>query len=86
MNQIVYVEPKLLKGEALQVASFIKELDESWVLQSASPETGNIDVYEKMDVDQVLQMFPEVRELFELQPKRTVINRKGKSGKWYDFV
>jgi len=35
MNQIVYVEPKLLRGKALQVASFIKEFDESWVLQSA---------------------------------------------------
>lgn len=86
MNQIVYVEPKLLREEALQVASFVKEFDESWVLQSASPETSNIDVYEKMNVDQVLQRFPEFKELYESVPKKTVICRKSKSGKWYDFV
>ncbi len=87
MNQIVYVEPKLLKGEALQNACFVKELEDRWVLQSALPETGNIDVYEKMDRKQILQLFPELEELFELELDRNVVFRKGRnSGKWYDFT
>lgn len=87
MTKTVYVEPKLLQGEALCVACFVKELEDSWVLQSASPASGNVDEYEKMDAEQVLQRFPEIGELFDLSPERNVIFRKGRnSGKWYDFV
>lgn len=86
MNINVYVEPSLLKGEALRTVCFIKELEDGWVLQSASPKTNNIDEYVKMSEKDILQMFPELNELFDLIPEKNISFRKGvNSGKWYDF-
>ena len=39
MAKMVYVDPKLIAGENLRYAVFVKELDGRWVLQSAAPET-----------------------------------------------
>lgn len=87
MNKYVYVEPSLLDGELLGTASFIKELEESWVLQSSSPKTKNIDNYERMDRKEVLKRYPELKELFDLELEKNVSFRKGvNSGKWYDFL
>ena len=43
MTKMVYVDPKLIAGETLRYAVFVKELDGRWVLQSAAPETRNVD-------------------------------------------
>ena len=48
MAKMVYVDPKLIAGENLRYAVFVKDLDERWVLQSAAPETGNVDEYENV--------------------------------------
>lgn len=86
MNKMVYVDPKLIAGETLRYAVFVKELDARWVLQSAAPETGNVDEYENVAEEQVLQMFPELGELFELELDKNVMFMKAKSGRWVDFV
>ena len=86
MNNMIYVDPALLKGGVLRSAYFVKEFDESWVIQSEAPGIKNIDLYEKLPENQVLQMYPELEELFALEPGTTVTFRKGvSSGKWYDF-
>lgn len=86
MEQDIYIEPKLLKGEPLSSVSFVKELN-CWALQSLSPDTRCIDEYEKIEQEHALEMYPELKELFELQPDRNVFFIKGKnSGKWIDFV
>ena len=54
MAKMVYVDPKLIAGENLRYAVFVKDLDERWVLQSAAPETGNVDEYENVAEEQVL--------------------------------
>ncbi len=86
MAKMVYVDPKLIAGENLRYAVFVKELDERWVLQSAAPETRNVDEYENVTEEQVLQMFPELGELFELELDKNVTFMKTKSGRWVDFV
>lgn len=86
MTKMVYVDPKLMVGETLRYAVFVKELDGRWVLQSAAPETGNVDEYEDVAEEQVLQMFPELGELFELDLDKNVMFMKSKSGRWVDFV
>ncbi len=85
MSKDVYIEPGLLKGDILHGAYFMKELD-CWALQGASPKTNNIDDYEKMTQKEVLQMYPELKDLFDLKLEKNCFFRKGKnSGKWYDF-
>lgn len=83
----VYIEPGLLKDGTLRVVRFLKELEESWVLQGDSPRTNNIDEYEKVDKENALQMYPELKELFDLNPEKNISFRKGiNSGRWYDFL
>lgn len=87
MNELVYIDPDLLKGEALRIVRFIKELENSWILQGALPKTNNIDKYEKITKENALQLYPELSELFDLDIERTCSFRKGMtSGKWYDFL
>lgn len=86
MSDLVYVDPALNDGEPLVRAVFAAEFESSWVIQSAAPKTGNIDEYERLDKEKVLLMYPELKELFDLQLQKTIIFIKGKnSGKWYDF-
>ena len=86
MSKLIFVDPALLKGGLLRVALFVKEMDESWIIKSENPETGNIDKYELLSKEKVLQMYPELDELFSLELHDTIYFRKGiNSGKWYDF-
>ncbi len=86
MGDMVYVDPALTDGEPLCRAIFATEFKNSWVIQSAAPKTGNVDEYERLGKEKVLQMFPELKELFDLPLGETIIFMKGKnSGKWYDF-
>ena len=86
MNQDVYVEPNLLEGEKLSIVSFIKEQN-IWVLQSALPNSKNIEEYKKINRESALKMYPELKELLELELERNTCFRKGRnSGKWYDFI
>lgn len=87
MSKLIYVDPALLvEGSLLRTALFVKEIDESWIIQSENPETRNIDKYEKISKEKVLQMYPELDELFNLELHDTISFRKGiNSGKWYDF-
>ena len=87
MNKAVYVDPALLKGGSLRSAHFVIEIEKSWVIKSDVPETNNIDYYEQLSMEKVLEMYPELENLFNSEPERNVSFRKGtSSGKWYDFV
>ena len=87
MNKTVYVDPALLKGGSLRMAHFVKEMEKSWIIQSDVPETNNIDNYEKLSIEKVMEMYPELENLFNSELDRNVSFRKGNSsGKWYDFV
>ena len=86
MSELIYVDPALLEGGLLRAAFFVKEIDESWIIQSENPQTRNIDKYEQIPKEKVLQMYPELDELFNLELHDTISFRKGiNSGKWYDF-
>lgn len=86
MSNYVYVDPVLSDGGLLRIAVFVNEMDKGWVIQSDNPKTGNIDEYEKIPKEEVLTMFPELGELFDLELEDTISFRKGiNSGKWYDF-
>ena len=87
MNKTVYVDPALLKSGSLSSAHFIKEIEKSWVIQSDVSETNNIDYYEQLSMEKVIEIYPELEKLFNSEPDRNVSFRKGSSsGKWYDFV
>lgn len=86
MSDLIYVDPELIKGASLRKATFIKEFDRSWVIQSENPEKNNIEKYEQIAEEEVLQMYPELSELFNTEFDETLSFRKGiNSGKWYDF-
>ena len=86
MRPDIFMEPGLSAGGDLCTAGFIKELN-CWVLQSASPESRNLDEYEKIEQETALKMYPELNELLKLELERNTFFRKGRnSGKWYDFV
>lgn len=86
MSKLIYVDPALLEGELLRVAFFVKEMDKSWIIQSENPKTRNVDEYEQISMKKVLQMYPELDELFNLELNDTISFRKGiNSRKWYDF-
>lgn len=86
MSELIYVDPTLLDGGTLRVAIFAKEMEESWVIQSENPKTRNVDEYEQIPKEKVLQMYPELDELLNLELDKTITFRKGiNSGKWYDF-
>lgn len=86
MSKLIYVDPSLMEGGELRTALFIKEMNKSWVIQSENPKTKNIDEYEQLSKDKVLQMYPELDELLNMELDDTIFFRKGiNSGKWYDF-
>ena len=87
MDNFVYSDPALKEGHLLRKAIFVKGM-ESWVIQSDVPKTGNIDEYEQLLKENVLKIYPELKELFELEIKidHTICFVKGvNSGKWFDF-
>ena len=86
MSKLIYVDPALMEGGELRTALFVKEINKSWVIQSENPKTRNIDEYEQLSKDKVLQMYPELDELLNMELDDTISFRKGiNSGKWYDF-
>ena len=86
MNKMVYVDPALLNGKLLRFAFFVREFNDSWILQSDSPETKNVDNYETISLEKALQMYPDLDALFSLDLKHNAVFKKGiTSGKWYDF-
>ena len=87
MSKLIYVDPALMEGGELRTALFVKEINKSWVIQSENPKTRNIDEYEQLSKDKVLQMYPELDELLNMELDDTISFRKGiNSGKWYDFL
>lgn len=86
MSKLIYVDPALMEGGELRTALLVKEINKSWVIQSENPKTRNIDEYEQLSKDKVLQMYPELDELLNMELDDTISFRKGiNSGKWYDF-
>ncbi|MDE7425799.1 MAG: hypothetical protein K2N51_19230 [Lachnospiraceae bacterium] len=86
MSKLIYVDPALMEGGELRTALFVKEINKSWVIQSENPKTRNIDEYEQLSKDKVLEMYPELDELLNMELDDTISFRKGiNSGKWYDF-
>lgn len=86
MSKLIYVDLALMEGGELRTALFVKEINKSWVIQSENPKTRNIDEYEQLSKDKVLEMYPELDELLNMELDDTISFRKGiNSGKWYDF-
>ena len=86
MNHLVYVDPALLNQSPLKRATFVKELNESWVIQSEASTTGNVDEYEQLAEEKALERFPELKELFVLELDANISFIRGKnSEKWFDF-
>ena len=83
-----YIDPSLSEENRPMVVCYIKQID-SWVLQSGSPASNNIDTYGKDSKENILRRFPETAELLSLELDRNVTFRKGRGaaeGHWYDFV
>lgn len=87
MSKLIYVDPALMEGGELRTALFVKEINKSWIIQSENPKTRNIDEYEQLSKDKVLEKYPELDELLNMELDDTISFRKGiNSGKWYDFL
>lgn len=87
MNNLVYVDPALLEGKLLKIAIFVKEI-ENWVIQSEVPKTKYLDEYKQISREKVLELYPELGELFDVEIKinHTISFVKTvNSGKWADF-
>lgn len=58
-----------------------------WYLLSEEPATRNIYEFAVLAEQEVLERFPEVRELLAQEPDRRVMLWRGRtSGRWIDFV
>lgn len=83
----IKLDPSLLEGKRLQQVYYLPHREIKWYLLSEEPATRNIDEFAVLAEQEVLERFPEVRELLTQEPDREVMLWRGRtSGRWIDFV